>query len=108
MTNIICMPPEECTDMAQVREGVDATDAALIKLLMARFAYMNAAARIKTDRHAVRDEARKAQVINNVVSMAKEAGLPVQDVAAIWELLVESSIAYETHQWDTARVQKTV
>ena len=39
-------PPEECTSMAQVRAGVDATDMARVSLLAQRFAYMRAAARI--------------------------------------------------------------
>ena len=57
------MPAADCTTMAEVRAGVDALDRALAALLGRRFAYMDAAARIKTERGAVRDEARKAAVI---------------------------------------------
>ncbi|MBZ9779923.1 chorismate mutase, partial [Psychroflexus sp. CAK8W] len=46
--------------MAEVRAGVDHVDRALIALLAQRFAYMDAAARIKPERGAVRDEGRKA------------------------------------------------
>ncbi len=101
-TNIL--PPEQCTSMTQVRVGVDAVDAALIAMMQQRYGYMQAAARIKQSRNEVRDEARKAQVIGNAASMAKEAGLPQDDIAAFWELLVESSIAYEMKHWDAARV----
>ena len=54
--------PQNCRNMTEVRAGVDAVDRALVELLVRRFGYMDAAARIKTDRTAVRDEARKAEV----------------------------------------------
>jgi isochorismate pyruvate lyase len=95
--------PEHCSDMAEVRVGVDATDRALMELLDRRFGYMRAAARIKTDRGVVRDEARKAQVIANVRADAAERGLPADALAAIWEQLVEASIAYELIEWDRIR-----
>ena len=86
--------------MAEVRAGVDAVDMALIEMLTRRFGYMDAAARIKTDRNAVRDEARKAQVIANVELAALQAGLPVEAITDIWENLVEASIVYELSAWD--------
>lgn len=92
--------PEDCTDMPEVRAGVDAVDAALIELLAQRFAYMDAAARIKTDRAAVRDEARKKEVIDNAVARASDLGVPVLLVAEVWDSLVEASIAHEFDQWD--------
>lgn len=95
--------PEDCTDMAQVRAGVDATDRALMDLLDRRFGYMRAAARIKNDRGVVRDEARKAQVIANARADALARDLPAEALAAIWEQLVEASIAYELVEWDRIR-----
>lgn len=95
--------PEDCTDMAQVRAGVDATDRALMDLLDRRFGYMRAAARIKNDRGVVRDEARKAQVIANARADALARDLPADALAAIWEQLVEASIAYELVEWDRIR-----
>lgn len=95
--------PEDCTDMAEVRAGVDATDRALMDLLDRRFEYMRAAARIKTDRGVVRDEARKTQVIANARADAQTRGLPADALAAIWEQLVEASIAYELVEWDRIR-----
>ena len=92
--------PLDCRNMAEVRAGVDAVDTALIEMLAHRFGYMDAAARIKNDRNAVRDEARKAQVIANVETAASQAGLPVEAITGIWENLVEASINYELSAWD--------
>ncbi len=89
--------------MVDVRAGVDATDAELVALLARRFGYMRAAARIKPDRGVVRDEGRKAQVIANVRTHATAAGLPPERLAAVWEALVEQSIAYELEVWDATR-----
>jgi isochorismate pyruvate lyase len=96
--------PAKCNDMTEVRAGVDSVDAQLVELLAVRFAYMDAAARIKTDRNAVRDEARKQQVLKNVQDAASGSGIPVEVVADLWERLVEASIAYELDKWDTKRV----
>ncbi|HEY8603257.1 chorismate mutase [Tsuneonella suprasediminis] len=95
--------PDVCETMADVRAGVDATDRALMELLDLRFGYMRAAARIKADREAVRDEGRKAEVINNARTDAEERGLPASELADIWDQLVECSIAYELHRWDSTR-----
>ena len=92
--------PDDCQTMLDVRAGVDATDRALMALLDRRFGYMRAAARIKPDRSAVRDEARKAAVIANARLDAAARALPVDELAAIWEQLVEASIAYELVEWD--------
>ncbi len=86
--------------MSEVRFGVDSIDTALIELLARRFAYMDAAARIKTDRDTVRDEARKAQVIANVEAAAAQAQIPVEPAKEIWDRLVEASIEYELAAWD--------
>jgi isochorismate pyruvate lyase len=89
--------------MTDVRAGVDALDRQLVQLLETRFAYMRAAARIKPQRTQVRDEARKAQVIEQVREQAQASGLPARAIADLWDGLVEASIAYELQQWDTHR-----
>jgi isochorismate pyruvate lyase len=101
---------DDCQTMADVRAGVDAVDQELVALLAKRYGYMRAAARIKTDRDTVRDEPRKAQVIDNVKTAARDLGVPEPLVAAMWEMLIESSISYEmalfdAHQKDGAKAK---
>jgi len=96
--------PEQCTTMIEVRAGVDAVDRAVVALLKTRFGYMAAAARIKPDRAAVRDEARKADVLVKVRATAARLELP--DAALIeqlYEQLIEASIAYELDLFDRTR-----
>lgn len=95
--------PEECETMAEVRAGVDALDRELMRLIAVRFGYMRAAARIKPEKGHVRDEARKAEVIANVREDARREQLPEEALGAIWDALVESSIAYEMIEWENLR-----
>ncbi len=97
------LPGPDCTTMAEVRAGVDRVDAELVALLARRFAYMDAAARLKPTRDAVRDEARKAEVIANARAGARALELPEASIAALWEQLVEASIAYELAAFDRRR-----
>jgi isochorismate pyruvate lyase len=103
LSRVAIKNPEDCAEMPEVRAGVDAVDAALIELLARRFAYMDAAARIKTDRDAVRDEVRKREVIDNAIARATELGVPVTLIEQFWDQLVEGSIAYEFNRWDEIR-----
>jgi isochorismate pyruvate lyase len=98
MTEILAGP--DCHTMVEVRIGVDSLDRELVALLRRRFDYMDAAARIKPARGQVRDEARKAQVIAQARALAEERGLPGDAIAALWEQLVEASIAYELAAFD--------
>ena len=92
--------------MSEVRAGVDAVDQQLVALLARRFGYMDAAARIKTTRDAVRDEERKVQVIENVRAEAIAHGLPMDLLTQLWNDLVEGSIVYELNRWDNANSTK--
>jgi len=98
--------PEQCETMADVRLGVDTLDQQIISMLATRFGYMDAAARIKTKRSAVRDEPRKALVIENARSGAEKAGISGDLIARLWDQLVEHSIAHEFDEWDDIRAAK--
>jgi len=100
MTVPSIISPADCKTMIDVRAGVDAIDIELIVLLARRFGYMDAAARIKQDRESVRDEVRKAKVIENVTFEAARLGIPDGLVAELWERLIETSIAHEFDEWD--------
>lgn len=92
--------PADCADMAEVRRGIDWLDREIVALLAERFRYMEAAARIKPERAAVRDEARKGEVMANVRRWALARGGPAERVAALYDALIESSIAYELERFD--------
>jgi isochorismate pyruvate lyase len=101
MTDVLA--PQDCTTMAEVRTGVDDVDRQIVALIARRFGYMDAAARIKPDRDAVRDEWRKADVKAKVDAEAKSAGIDRALLGRLYEDLIETSIAYELAVFDRTR-----
>ncbi len=95
--------PEACENMAEVRDGVDRLDRALVALIKERAGYMEAAARIKPSRDVVRDEDRIEDVVTKVKAAAAEAGLTDAIAEPVWRELVERSIQYEFSVWDKTR-----
>ena len=61
--------------MTDVRYEVDQLDRILVKLIAERQSYMDAAARIKNDRDAVRDPERIEEVVSKVLAEAERQGL---------------------------------
>jgi isochorismate pyruvate lyase len=95
--------PQDCATMAEVREGVDEVDRLLLSLLQRRFSFMDAAARIKKDRSAIRDQWRKDDVHAKVRAEAERLGLPADRLRPVWEELMEQSIAHEFERYDAMR-----
>jgi isochorismate pyruvate lyase len=95
--------PADCTTMIEVRHGVDRLDEQIVALLAERFGYMEAAARIKPNREAVRDEDRKADVLAKVGRTARSVGMDPQIAQDLYEMLIETSIAFELRRFDATR-----
>lgn len=100
MSQTAILPADRCTAMTEVRAAIDDLDRRIVGLLGARMRYIEAAARIKPERGQVRDEARKADVIAKAGAAARDAGFPQPLVTAIYEVLVEGSIAHEYDRFD--------
>lgn len=91
--------------MAEVRDGVDALDRELVRLLVRRQRYMNAAARIKPDREAVYDADRIEDVVAKVLAEAQAHGLSADIAEPVWRKLIERCIAHEFEVWDATRLK---
>ena len=97
--------PEDCQTMAEVREGVDAVDRELVRLLVTRQGYMHAAARIKPNRDAVYDAPRIEDVVSKVLAEAKKQGLSADIAEPVWRKLIERCIAHEFEVYDETRIK---
>jgi len=91
--------------MAEVRQGVDALDRALVTLLAERQRYIEAAARIKQDRGAVHDAARIEDVVAKVKAKAGAAGLSEAIAEPVWRTLIDRCIAHEFEVWDARQAR---
>ena len=94
---------KNCKTMTEVRAGVDAVDRELVALIVRRQAYMEAAARIKTDRAAVYDSVRIEDVVTKVKAEARKQGLSIEIAEPVWREMIKQSIAYEFKAWDKLR-----
>ena len=95
--------PAACKSMAEVRQGVDALDRALVALLAERQRYMDAAARIKPNRDAVHDDARIEDVVSKVLTSAEAHHLSPDIAEPVWRLLIDRCIAHEFSTYDRTR-----
>ncbi|PHR94468.1 MAG: chorismate mutase [Robiginitomaculum sp.] len=96
-------PAKDCQSMRDVRTEVDRVDRDLVRLIVERQSYMEAAARIKTDRASVYDSNRIEDVVRKVKAAATEAGLSTEIAEPVWRELIKQSIAYEFKAWDRQR-----
>ncbi|GLQ19720.1 chorismate mutase [Algimonas porphyrae] len=95
--------PQDCRTMVDVREGVDALDRELVRLLVTRQGYMHAAARIKQSREAVYDADRIEDVVSKVLVEARAQGLSPDIAEPVWRKLIERCIAHEFDVWDAQK-----
>ncbi|MDE2182603.1 MAG: chorismate mutase [Alphaproteobacteria bacterium] len=105
MTNPQILKAEQCVSMEDVRAQIDRLDQALVGLLSERQRYIERAAEIKSNRDAVRDEARIVDVLSKVTARARVAGLNPDIAQAVWRVLIERSIALEFEAYDRQRAR---
>lgn len=97
---------ESCTVMTEVRYEIDRIDRILVRLLAERQRYIEAAARIKRNRSAVRDEARIEDVVAKVLQSARREGLSPDIAESVWRLLIDRCIAHEFRMFDHLNAQE--
>jgi len=93
--------------MEDVRREIDRLDRALVRLLAERQTYIEDAGRIKTDRAAIRDDARIEDVVAKVLDEARSAGLSTAIAEPLWRLLIEKCIEHEYKVFDAHAAKKT-
>lgn len=88
--------PSECRNMDELRAQIDRLDQDLVGLLVARAGYIDRAIEIKTAAQLpARIETRVDEVIQNVRMLAAQKGLDPDLAEALWERIIEWSIARE-------------
>ena len=94
------MDVADCRTMDDVRREIDRLDRKLVALLATRQGFIEAAARIKGERRAVRDETRIGEVMARVKEESARRGLSLDIAEAVWRALIDASIAYELEEFD--------
>jgi isochorismate pyruvate lyase len=89
--------------MVDVRYEIDRIDRVLVGIIAERQSFMDAAARIKPNREAVRDEARIADVLAKVFAEGRKVGLSPAIAEPVWRAMMEACIAYEFAAYDARK-----
>lgn len=88
-------PPNDCTDMEQVRVEIDRIDEALIDLIAERFSYVDRAWQLKSNPSEATVPWRIQEVIDKVETRARDRGLPPELAEALWRQMIGWFIQYE-------------
>ena len=91
--------PETCENMIEIRAAIDALDHEVVQLLGKRFAYVQAAAKFKTDEQSVRAPQRFAAMLEQRRIWAQENGLNADAIEKLFRDLVTHFIEEETRHW---------
>jgi len=92
-------PPQDCADMTDLRQAIDAIDVELVKLLRARVDYIDRAVTLKqANGWPARIQARVEEVVSNACQTADAEGLDAELVERIWRDMVDWSISREARE----------
>lgn len=94
---------ETAETMADVRYEIDRIDRVLVAILAERQSFMDAAARIKPNRGAVRDTWRIEDVVTKVLAECEKQGLSPAIAEPVWRTLIDRCIAYEFGSYDARK-----
>ncbi|WP_183563446.1 isochorismate lyase [Mucilaginibacter sp. SP1R1] len=91
--------PDECLDMADIRQEIDQIDRDVIALIGKRFKYVQAAAKFKKNPTDVAAPARFQAMLAERRSWAEAEGLSPDAIEKMYTDLVNHFIAEELKSW---------
>ena len=88
--------PQDCSTMAEVREGIDTLDRQLVDLLTLRAAFIDRATELKQGNGwPARIPERVEEVVRNARQAAEATGLDPDLIERLWRQLIDWSIDRE-------------
>jgi len=99
--NATPLPPDLCTNLAEIRTGMDAIDRKIVDLIVERVAYVRAAAKFKPSATSVAASERVQAVLNTRRQWAEDAGLSGPVIEGLYRDLVGYCISEEKKHWET-------
>lgn len=94
--------PEDCTEMPDIREAIDALDREIIGLIGRRAGYVRAAAKFKTGEADVRASERQKTMLEERREWAEEEGLNQEVIENIYRELISYFVNRELEDWRTS------
>ena len=95
--------PEDCRDIEDVREAIDALDREILRLLGRRARHVAAAARFKTDEESVRAPERQRTMLAHRRRWAADEDLDPDFVEDLYRDIVTHFVRREMDRWEADR-----
>ena len=92
--------PEDCRNIEDVREAVDALDREIVGLIGRRARYVEAAARFKTSKESVRAPERQEKMLGERRRWAEEENLDPDAIEGLYKGLISYFVNRETEDWE--------
>ena len=96
-------PPEDCSNIEDVRENIDVLDREIVALIGRRSQYVEAAACFKTSESSVRAPERQRAMLGVRRQWADEEGLSPEVIEAVFQTLIDYFVQRELHGWRDSR-----
>ena len=93
------IPPADCANLSEIREGMDAIDREIVSLIAERVEYVRSAAKFKTSSAGVAAPDRVAAVLKTRREWAEAAGLDGELVETLYGQLVNYCVSEEHKRW---------
>lgn len=90
---------KECTNLGEVRDGIDALDRQIVRLLSERSGYIEQAARIKDSADEIEVPSRVEEIVNNVRGLATEYGMSPDIAEDVYRVMVARFIEFEMQRY---------
>ena len=90
---------KECKNLDQVRDGIDALDRQIVRLLSERSGYIEQAARIKDSADEIDVPSRVEEIVDNVRSLASEYGMSPDIAEDVYRVMVARFIEFEMQRY---------
>ncbi|KAB8317905.1 isochorismate lyase [Tolypothrix campylonemoides VB511288] len=91
--------PNDCSNIQEIRQEIDAIDKEVIAALGRRFAYVKAAAKFKISETSVKAPNRLNSMLQERRAWAEEAGLNPEVIEKLYRDLVNYFIDEEMKHW---------
>ena len=93
--------PDECSNIEEIRDAIDAIDREVIRALSERFAYVKAAAKFKASAIGVKAPERFNAMLQQRRIWAEETGLNPDIIEKLYRDLVSYFIDEELKHWES-------
>jgi isochorismate pyruvate lyase len=95
--------PQACTNLGDIRAGIDHHDRQIFAALLARLEYVKAAAQFKPDEQSIPAPDRVAAMLQDRIDWAAEAGFDAQFVEKLFEQIIHWNIQQQILHWRATR-----